>query len=124
MATALVRLLLAATLVGLPGCTVAPEGCPGALLEGTMFSDPNGNIVVKQDVNGEIWSVRWPAGYSVRTVNGRVVVTDIFGGIKAGDGDRVAIGGGVDVETGDEKRWGACGNMDALLQPPADLPRR
>ena len=114
MAALVGRLLLAVTLLGLPGCTVVPQGCPAALLEGTLFTDPNGNLLVKQDVNGELWSVKWPDGYSEQTVNGRVVVTDVFGGIKAGDGDRVGIGGGVEVETPNEKRWGACGNMDSL----------
>jgi hypothetical protein len=112
MAAALARLLLAATLLGLPGCTILGQGCPGALLEGMLFADPNGNLLVKEDVNGTIWTVRWPAGYGVRTVNGRIVVTDTFGGIKAGDGDRVEIGGGVDSE--DASRWAACGNMDSL----------
>jgi hypothetical protein len=112
MAAALARLVLAAALLGLPGCTTPTLGCPAALLEGTLFTDPDGDLLVKHDVDGEIWSVRWPDGYNVRTVNGRVVVTDVFGGVKAGDGDRVGIGGGVASQ--DEMLWGACGNMDSL----------
>lgn len=101
--------LLAAVIA--TGCTT---GCPAALLEGTLVATPDGELLVKQDVSGTLWPVEWPGGYRVsRLDDGRLAVVDLFGGVKAAEGDRVGIGGGTDAS---DEVWMACGNMDSLVR--------
>lgn len=54
--------------------------------------------------------VRWPFGYSVRSDGERLVVTDLFGVIKAREGDHVRLGGG--MVGSPEEAFGVCGDFE------------
>jgi hypothetical protein len=75
------------------GCEMA---CPTALAEGVLVAD--GENLVLRAATGETNAIAWPSGYSVRQENGRLVLTDRFGTVKAREGDRIGVGGGVGVD--------------------------
>ena len=50
----------------------------------------------------------WPVNVIVQQRNGRLVVTDVLGTVKMGEGDEVRLGGG-EVADG---LWGVCGLME------------
>ena len=93
-------------LLALPG-SLAGCGCPTALLEGVLVRD--GDALVVDSGGGQTTPVRWPAGYGVQAKGDRLVVTDLFGSVKAREGDRVHLGGG-QVTAGDET-FGVCGDF-------------
>ncbi len=94
-------LLLAS--VSVVGCA---SGCPTALLQGTLAA-ADGELVVEGDAAGVATHVTWPFGVGVRDDGGELVLTDIFGTVKAREGDVVGIGGS---STGDGS-WVACGDI-------------
>ena len=82
-------------------------GCPAALLEGVLVRD-DATLVVHAD-DGVETPVQWPGGYSIGTDGVLLVVKDLFGSIKAREGDRVHLGGGM---VGDpQTAFGVCGDF-------------
>ena len=57
--------------------------------------------------------VRWPAGHRLEERDGRLVVVDFFGTVKAGEGDAIRLGGGED-QAG---VWGVCGLLEVGAAP-------
>ena len=103
---------LALLLVALPWSLAGCVGCPAALLEGDLVRD--GATLVVRAENGDTTAVRWPFGYSVRADGDSLVVTDLFGAIKAREGDHVRLGGGMVGEA--EEAFGVCGDYE--VEPP------
>jgi hypothetical protein len=93
----------------LTGCSVLGTSCPSALLTGTLAADGD-ELVVRQPVGGSIdlEHVRWPAGFRLEHHDGRLVVVDVLGTAKAGEGDHVRLGGG-ETTAG---TWGVCGLVE------------
>jgi hypothetical protein len=86
--------MLAVSAVGsVAGCEMA---CPTALAEGVLVAD--GQNLVLRATTGETNAIVWPSGYSVRQESGRLALTDRFGTVKARDGDRIGVGGGIGVD--------------------------
>jgi hypothetical protein len=112
MRAALAKGLLLVVLLGAVGSTSAAcaAGCPTALLSGTLVANGS-ELWIKEDGNGFPRPIRWPSGFGVRSVDGRLVVADAFGGIKAAEGDLVQLPGG---EIGSNGPWGVCGDMDSI----------
>ena len=81
-------------------------------MEGALVRD--GSTLAVVDNVGNITPVRWPFGYAVRADGDRLVVTDVFGAIKAREGDQVRLGGG--MVPPDEEAFGVCG--DVTVDPP------
>ena len=102
-AAALVLALLAVP-ASLAGCV----GCPAALLEGDLV--PEGSTLVVRTASGDTTAVRWPFGHGVKASGGQLVVTDLFGAVKAREGDHVRLGGGMVGE--DEEAFGVCGDFE------------
>jgi hypothetical protein len=94
-------LALVAMTGNLVGCGT---GCPAALLEGVLVRA--GNTLVVHAEYGDT-NLQWPVGYGIREANGRLVITDFFGSVKAREGDIVHLGGG--MVPPDEKAFGVCG---------------
>jgi len=94
--------------VGAGGCAM---GCPAALLTGVLVEE-GGELVVVPDGGGPVERVEWPSGHGVHRDGGVLVVTDLFGTVKAREGDLVRLGGG-EAESG---TWTACGLLEA--EPP------
>jgi hypothetical protein len=96
----------------LSACILLAGGCPGALVTGTLVANPGGELFIKEDGNGFIRPISWPAGYAVHELgDGRLAVTDAIGGVKAIEGDSVQLPGG---ELSSDGPWGVCGDMDNL----------
>ncbi len=80
-------------------------GCPAALATGTLAGE-NGQLVLRPSNGTDAsFGVRWQFPFHVDEADGVLVVRDLFGGIRAREGDRVQLGGGV-TEGG---LWGQCG---------------
>jgi hypothetical protein len=96
----------------LSACMLLGGVCTTALLPGTLVANPAGELLIKEDGSGFIRPIRWPAGYAVHELgDGRLGVTDAFGGVKAVEGDRVQLPGG---EISSDGPWGVCGDMNNL----------
>jgi hypothetical protein len=102
MAVALVASLAASV----AGCETA---CPLALADGVLVRE--GDALVLQGTNGDTEVVHWPSGYRVRDDGGTLVLVDWLGGVKAREGDRIQVGGGV----GTDEVFRGCG--DVLVVP-------
>ena len=89
---------------GLAGCDFS---CPAALLEGVLVRD--GDTLAVDMGDAPDMHVRWPFGYSVSTDSDRLVVKDLFGSVKAREGDMVHLGGG--MVPPDEQAFGVCGSF-------------
>lgn len=100
---AAVVLALAALPFSVAGCL----GCPAALVVGVLVRDGTTLVVDMGDFPD--MRIKWPFGYGVREEAGRLVVTDIFGSIKAREGDTVHLGGG--MVGPDEQAFGVCGDF-------------
>lgn len=98
--------LIAALLLGLP-ITTSGCACPAALLPGTLVAQ-DAQLDIKEDAGGFVRPVRWPFGYGVRQTSDGLVVTDLFGSIKAREGDHVSLPGG---EVSSDGPWGVCGEI-------------
>jgi hypothetical protein len=85
------------------GCT----GCPTALLSGELV-EQEGDLVIATSDTGPAEHIEWPFGYSVHSVDGHVVLSDVLGGVKARAGDTVRLGGG-EAESGSFK---VCGLLE------------
>ena len=90
------------------------QACPAALLSGVL-QEQAGELVVVGDGGAPPTRVKWPAGDGVRRVDGVLVVTDIFGNVKARDGDIVRLGGGEDQN----HVWVVCGMFEVGPAPAA-----
>ena len=93
--------------LALPSSLAGCIGCPTALLEGVLVRD--GSTLAVDADSGEVVPVRWPFGYGVRADGDKLVVTDLFGSVKAREGDRVHLGGG--MVPPDEQAFGVCGDF-------------
>jgi len=102
-------LLAGAMTVTAGGCAT---GCPAALLSGTLVVAGD-ELALLEDDSGTVRPIEWPTGFGVRSEDGRLVVTDLFGGVKAREGDHVQLPGG---ERGSDGPWGVCGDMDTLVR--------
>jgi hypothetical protein len=95
------------------GCT-GGTACPAALLTGDLVRDGEELVVVNSSgASAPAEHVRWPAGHRVENRDGRLVVVDLFGTVKAGEGDWIRLGGG-ETESG---TWGVCGLLEADPMP-------
>jgi hypothetical protein len=92
--------------------TVAACGCPAALLAGTLVAA--GQELAVAGENGAVTLVRWPWGYGVRAEGDVLVLTNLFGGIEAREGDYVELGGG---QVSDD-RFGVCGDFEVRAAGP------
>lgn len=87
--------------------TVAGCGCPAALLPGVLVAQGS-ELAIREDPSGFLRPVRWPFGYGTRQDADGLVLTDLFGNIKAREGDHVSLPGG---ETSSDGPWGVCGEL-------------
>jgi hypothetical protein len=94
-------------IAGTQTTAVACGGCPGALLPGVLVAQGS-ELAIKEDAAGFIRPIRWPFGYSVRPDSNGLVLTDLFGNVKAREGDQVGLPGG---ETSSDGPWGVCGEI-------------
>lgn len=94
---------------GVSGCETA---CPLALAEGVLVAD--GKNLVLESPTGQRTTVLWPSGYSVRGDGDKLVLTDLFGSVKAREGDKIGVGGGVDVDG----HFRACGDVWTVSPSP------
>jgi hypothetical protein len=92
------------------GCQMS---CPTALAEGVLVAD--GNSLVLESSTGQRSTVVWPSGYSVRGDGDELVLTDLFGSVKAREGDKIGVGGGV----GSDGLFRACGDVWIISPSPA-----
>lgn len=99
---------LAVAILALPGSLAGCVGCPAALLEGDLVRE--GSTLVVQAENGATTAVQWPFGYSITSKGDLLVVTDLFGAVKAREGDHVRLGGGMVGEN--EEAFGVCGDYE------------
>ena len=104
----LVASMLAMSVGGVAGCET---GCSTALAEGTLVA--RGKDLVLQATTGETNAVAWPSGYGVREDSGSLVLVDRFGSVKAREGDRIGVAGGVGVDN----VFHGCGDV-AVETPP------
>ncbi len=106
-----ISLLLSASVIG------CASGCPSATLEGTLVA-ADGELVVERDLAGVAVHVEWPFGLGVRDDGGDLVLSDVFGSVKAREGDVVKIGGSSTTDG----TWIACGDVTvsgrATPKPP------
>jgi hypothetical protein len=93
---------------GTAGCS----GCPAALYEGVL-TEQAGDLVVAPASGGPAERVIWPAGLGVRQDGDTLVVSDIFGSVKARENDFIRLGGG-ELESG---VWKACGLFEVGQTP-------
>ena len=102
----MVPLLLVGSTLAAGGCETT---CASALLTGTLQRDVDELVVVRPDGGSDPEErLRWPAGYRLEERDGHLVAVDIFGTVKAGEGDAVRLGGG---EISD-RTWGVCGLVE------------
>jgi hypothetical protein len=102
---------LAATVLsaGLLGGGCNTGGCAAALLTGVLVRDGDDLIATKvYDGNAPDERLRWPSGYRLEERDGRLVAVDLFGTVKAGEGDAIRLGGG-EIADG---TWGVCGLVE------------
>jgi len=87
--------------------TTAGCGCPTALLSGVLVAEDS-DLAIKEDAGGFVRPVRWPFGYGVRNDQQGLVLTDLFGNVKAREDDHVKLQGG---EVSSDGPWGVCGEI-------------
>ena len=92
------------------GCESA---CPTALAEGVLVAD--GTNLVLEAPTGQRNTVVWPSGYTVRMDGDTLVLADLLGSIKAREGDKIGVGGGV----GGDGLFRACGDVWIVLPSPS-----
>jgi hypothetical protein len=110
MKAVLAAVALALSIVGsAAGCEMA---CPTALAEGVLVAD--GTNLVLEAPSGERNTVVWPSGYSVRADADKLVLVDRFGSVKAREGDKIGVGGGVGVDG----LFRACGDVWTVSPSP------
>jgi hypothetical protein len=111
MKAALAAAALALSVVSsVSGCEMA---CPLALAEGVLVAD--GKNLVLESPTGLRTTVVWPSGYSVGGDGDKLVLTDLFGSVKAREGDKIGVGGGV----GSDGLFRACGDVWIISPSPA-----
>jgi hypothetical protein len=96
-------LLIAATATTSVSCA----GCPQALLVGELAQE-SGTLVVAGVDGAPSERIIWPFGYGVREDGEKLVLTDLFGAVKAREGNVVRLGGG-ETESGTFK---VCGQLE------------
>ena len=99
----LVAAILTVSMAGsIAGCNTA---CPLALAEGVLVAHDGGLMLMA--TTGETNTIIWPSGYQVREEGGKLVLTDFFGSVKAREGDKIGVGGGV----GTDNIFHGCGDV-------------
>jgi hypothetical protein len=89
------------------------QDCPAALLTGELVRQGDELVVVDPNGgSGPVERVRWPDGHRLEERDGRLVDVDLFGTVKAGEGDRVRLGGGEAYGV-----WGVCGLLEIEASP-------
>ena len=95
------------------GCGIG-TACPAALLTGDLVRQGDELVVVNANgASAPAERIQWPAGHRVDDRDGRLVVVDGFGTVKAGEGDAVRLGGG---ETASGV-WAVCGLLEVDPTP-------
>ena len=99
-----------AGLIAIAGLIAAcATSCPAALLTGDLVRQGDELVVENPDGGSESAEhVTWPSGHRLEERDGRLVVVDFFGTMKAGEGDAVRLGGG-ETQNG---VWGVCGLLE------------
>ena len=100
--------MIAVLVVASGGCAIS--GCPAALLTGTLARAGAELVVVQADATSAQRHLQWSGGYSVQEVDGRLVVKDVVGSVKAREADVVALGGGLRPDD----VWVVCGSVDVV----------
>lgn len=85
---AAVLALAFAVALGTSGCTY---GCPAALATGIVTRDGS-DILLRVDT-GHLMPVHWPDGIIVREEGQQLVLSDLFGNVRAREGDRIEMAG-------------------------------
>lgn len=93
--------------------TSPSSACALGELAGGLAVDPKTGLGVT-DAFGSVKPVRWPQGYSARTVNGRGELLDPTGRVVAVAGDDIRVGGGF----GEDGVFGACGLVARVAASP------
>jgi hypothetical protein len=93
----------------LPGL-VEPQGCPGALLEGTIVRDEQTGLGVHNAEVDVTYPVQWPDGTSVDESDGVRRLVDAGGAVLGAEGDRFSAGGG--FTSGPNEVFQPCGGIE------------
>jgi hypothetical protein len=121
------RLTVATVAVGLAvigaGCgsvipieQVAPQGCPAALLEGTLARNERSGLGVHQADVDVTSPVEWPAGWSIVEGDGVRGLADGGGRVIGREGDWFSAGGG--FTSGPVEVFQPCGGIE--ITPAGD----
>ena len=95
------------------GCDTG-KACPAALLAGDLVRQGDELVVVHSSgASAPAERIVWPSGHRVESQDGRLVVVDLIGTVKAGEGDWIRLGGG-ENPTG---TWVVCGLLEADPKP-------
>ncbi len=100
-------LLLTSVAAGTAGCV----SCPTALVSGVLVAD--GSDLALASADGAVVAVTWPEGYQVGLEDGRLVLTDFLGAVKARQGDRIEMGSGL----GADDVFHGCGELKVSQVP-------
>jgi hypothetical protein len=84
------------------------SSCPTAQEDGALVADGPGLSI--REPAGETNAVAWPFGYSVREGNGPRELVDLFGNVKAREGDHVQVTGAL----GPDDIWHVCGEIQVV----------
>ena len=91
--------------LGMP-ISLASCGCPAALASGVLIAQ-GPELALEVTPGGEVYRVRWPFGYGVRSEGDLLVLTDLVGAVRAREGDTVTLPGGQSGDGG----WAVCGEL-------------
>jgi hypothetical protein len=100
--------LVVAIALLMPVATAACVSCPTGLLTGVLTQQAD-ELVVIPDGGGPAERLIWPSGHGIRADDDTLVVTDLFGIVRARAGDSVRLGGG----ERDSETWVVCGQFEA-----------
>ena len=96
------------------GCGIG-TACPAALLTGDLVRQGDELVVVNANgASAPAERIQWPGGHRVENRDGRLAIVDLFGTVKAGEGDWIRLGGG-ESEPG---TWAVCGLLESDPMPP------
>lgn len=95
-----------------PRWSMRPEAgiCDLALISGIVARHPNSVLGLRGRRSNKVAPLFWPFGYTSREEQGVIVLVDPHGTVVAREGDRVEMGGGLNVEGETE----ACGWVEVV----------
>ena len=109
-------------LIGLAsvGCALVqpsaePQACPAALLEGTLVRDDDAGLTVLVEEVGVAFQVEWPAGWTIRDVDGEWQLVNGAGQVVGSEGDELSAGGG--YTSGPVEVFQPCGEITVTPGP-------